>query len=276
MLLNFDWQTSRVQLHLQPEIQRIDTLVIAPHPDDEVIGMGGRIAGEVANNQSVLVVLLTDGAGSPRLVPTLDKEMAAIRHAEFELGLKTLGVSNWIELNYRSIELKSEKKGEHAYCALDAQLDLAAIFVKFAPRNVYVPCPFEGHPTHRIVTRLALDGLRASHLNPQLLGYEVWTALTFLAITEYIQSYDISPFKRLKELAIACHASQDAVRHYSQGMLGRNCGNATFWDAYNTGSLAYFELFMNMQPLIENPELSITQYCADILDHLTIKLFREY
>jgi LmbE family N-acetylglucosaminyl deacetylase len=38
-------------------------LVVAPHPDDEVLGCGGMIAWHAARGDAVAVLELTDGAG---------------------------------------------------------------------------------------------------------------------------------------------------------------------------------------------------------------------
>ena len=39
----------------------MNILVVAPHPDDEVIGCGGIIAKKVANGDRVTVAIMTEG-----------------------------------------------------------------------------------------------------------------------------------------------------------------------------------------------------------------------
>ena len=41
-------------------------VVVAPHPDDESLGCGGFIAESCQRGQPPMVLVLTDGTGSPR------------------------------------------------------------------------------------------------------------------------------------------------------------------------------------------------------------------
>lgn len=55
-------------------------LVIAPHPDDDVLGVGGTMAAATHQGKGVFAVYITDGRGSPRMDHTIsDDEMAALR-----------------------------------------------------------------------------------------------------------------------------------------------------------------------------------------------------
>ena len=65
-------------------------VVVAPHPDDEVLGVGGTMAVLVARGWSVEIVAVSDGEGShPHLPPA---EVAAARHAEVREALHRLGL----------------------------------------------------------------------------------------------------------------------------------------------------------------------------------------
>lgn len=69
-------------------------VVVAPHPDDEVVGCGGTLASLSRAGRELLVVGLTDGEasypGSLRWTPTL---LAARRRDERLAGLRCLGVA---------------------------------------------------------------------------------------------------------------------------------------------------------------------------------------
>ena len=88
------------QLHGLPEISLdrlvpagIRAVVVAPHPDDEVLASGGMLAMLAARGDPLLVVGVTDGdashPGSARWTP---EQLAAFRHAEALAGLAQLGI----------------------------------------------------------------------------------------------------------------------------------------------------------------------------------------
>src|SRR5437763_12388204 len=74
-------------------------LVLAPHPDDEVIGCGGLVALHLRENRAVHVLVVTDGAqgGDP-----------AIREGESLSGLALLGHASTEFLRYRDRRLENE------------------------------------------------------------------------------------------------------------------------------------------------------------------------
>ena len=54
-------------------------LIISPHPDDDVIGMGRTIAKRCYEGERVSCVYITNGAASPRNSDMSDLEMAQAR-----------------------------------------------------------------------------------------------------------------------------------------------------------------------------------------------------
>ena len=68
-------------------------LVVAAHPDDEVLGMGGTLARHARAGDEVTVLWVTDGSstqypGRP--------EIAERKQQEAEAALETLGVRRWV------------------------------------------------------------------------------------------------------------------------------------------------------------------------------------
>ncbi len=116
----------------------LDILVVAPHPDDAELGMGGAILKFKAEGLRVGVLDLTDGEPTPHGTPAIRaRETAA---ATLALGLdwrENLGLPN------RSLE-----------ATLDARHQLAGVFRRTRPRWLFAPYWTDAHPDHVAATQL--------------------------------------------------------------------------------------------------------------------------
>ena len=70
-------------------------LVIAAHPDDEVLGMGGYIAKAVSNGEKVHLLIVTDGssaqyANSKELTKIIESKKAETKEAARVLGISSI------------------------------------------------------------------------------------------------------------------------------------------------------------------------------------------
>ena len=77
-------------------------LVIAAHPDDEVLGMGGTIATHTARGDVVRVLVVTDGSSSQ--YPG-DKEIRARKDEEALRAAAELGVEDYVHLDLPDMRL---------------------------------------------------------------------------------------------------------------------------------------------------------------------------
>src|SRR5690349_9123246 len=79
-----------------PELMSRSILVVAAHPDDEVLGCGGALASCAAAGASIHVAFLADGVSSR--VPAAGSEPAsaelAARRSAAQLACRTLGVGS--------------------------------------------------------------------------------------------------------------------------------------------------------------------------------------
>lgn len=116
----------------------LDILVVAPHPDDAELGMGGAILKFKTEGLRVGVLDLTDGEPTPHGTPEIrGRETAA---ATLALGLdwrENLGLPN------RSLE-----------ATLDARHQLAGVFRRTQPRWLFAPYWIDAHPDHVAATQL--------------------------------------------------------------------------------------------------------------------------
>ena len=77
-------------------------LVIAAHPDDEVLGMGGTIAVHTDRGDAVRVLVVTDGSSTQ--YPG-DEEIRARKEAEALAAASELGVSDYVHLDLPDMRL---------------------------------------------------------------------------------------------------------------------------------------------------------------------------
>lgn len=116
----------------------LDCLVVAPHPDDAELGMGGSIVRMLASGLSVGILDLTSGEPTP-----FGSE--AIRQAETASASAALGLS-WrrnLGLPNRSLEP-----------TLEARALLAGVFRETRPRWLFAPFWIDAHPDHLAATTL--------------------------------------------------------------------------------------------------------------------------
>lgn len=116
----------------------IDILVIAPHPDDAELGMGGAILKLKAEGFQVGVLDLTDGEPTPH-------GSLEIRARETEAATAILGL-DWrdnLGLPNRSVEP-----------TLEARAKLAGVIRQLRPRWLFAPYWVDAHPDHVAATEL--------------------------------------------------------------------------------------------------------------------------
>jgi len=186
----------------------MNVLVIAPHPDDEVIGCGGTLCLHRQRGDRVVVAFLTSGELGLKHLP---RERAwAVREKEAKAASRILGVPRAHFLRQPDWML-----GDHIKTAARA---LRSVLLAEKPRLIYVPHEAEEHPDHQAalpVLRLALKTWRAPV--PELHTYEVWTPL---ATHDHIE--DISRVMARKLKALRAYRSQLHEFKYERAVRGLN------------------------------------------------------
>lgn len=182
------------------EKQRL--LVIAVHPDDEVLGCGGLIAAMLARGAAVTVVVVSDGAlgGDP-----------AVRERESAAAARVLAADAappalvfW-RFPDRGLASSDDLTARLQQLVSDSQADC-----------VLLPSPFEVHPDHRALCLAGLAALQAAGASIETLCYEVGQPLMPDLLV------DITPQIERKMAALRCFGSQLAVQAYDEQVLGLN------------------------------------------------------
>jgi N-acetylglucosamine malate deacetylase 1 len=220
-------------------------LVIAPHPDDDVIGMGGTMRLLADDGKKIFTVYVTHGGATPS--PT--GASASVRRSEALAALKIVRATGAFFLSHAG-------SGLAGGAAAKAARQLRRIINLLKPVEIYMPSPFERHPTHRRVTRITLQALKnQTPPAPRAWGYSVWGGVYGLPGARVV---DISREVRAKRKAIRQHASQTAGKPYDTGILGRNAYEGVFAKTHATNHMAWAEIFIDM-------EMLGTWYGTDIL-----------
>ena len=180
-------------------------LVLAPHPDDEVIGCGGLIALHMQERRAVHVAIISDGA---------EAGDAAVREAESRKGLSLVGGAAVEFLGFRDRQLDTDRDS--------LQHRLRALLYEFKPDLIAAPSPTEIHPDHVAVARALCELVQndpavfADFAVARVAFYEVSAPMRPNALV------DISPVATKKFDAIGAHESQRAFRNYRAYAEGLN------------------------------------------------------
>ncbi len=167
-------------------------LVLAPHPDDEVIGVGGVLAFHARRGDRVRVVVASDGAGGDPA--GLATDLARARQEESRAAARALGFAT------PDLVFLGLPDGGLGACA-EYVPRLRAEIEAFAPELVYAPSPQELHADHRASARAACAAL-AGGPPRRVLFYGINSQVTANVL------FDTTPFVGVKEAALRCFTSQ--------------------------------------------------------------------
>jgi LmbE family N-acetylglucosaminyl deacetylase len=216
---------------LEPELVPYDAravlplrhlLVLAPHPDDEVLGCGGLIASTLQAGAAVTVVVASDGAQAGD---------AAVRQAESRAAAVVLAAGGQgPQLRFWGLP----DRGLLDHTGLVPRLQ--HLLSSCGADGVLLPSPFEVHPDHRALSLATLQAARSTAVVAEFWCYEVGQPLLADVLI------DITPVLSLKRAALRCFASQMAVQAYDEQMLGLNR-----YRAYTLGpSVSHAEAFQRV------------------------------
>ena len=166
-------------------------LVIAPHPDDEVLGMGGTIK-KLSKKNKIILCVVSEGATAQYK----DKKMIKVRRDSCKKTAKILGISQTIFLDYPDMRLNLSH--------LDINKKLEEIVEKYRPEIVYTAPKNDLNLDHQVVFNSTLVACRPKSGVKQILCYEIQgnTKVPFAPnVFENIEkefSYKIKGFKMYK------------------------------------------------------------------------------
>jgi bacillithiol biosynthesis deacetylase BshB1 len=219
----------------------LDALVVAPHPDDAELGMGGTIVRLLAQGWKVGILDLTNGEPTPLGSP--ERRAAETAAANRELGnpwRANLGLPN------RSLEP-----------TLTHRRALAAVFRKLRPRLLFAPYWEDAHPDHAAATKLVEDARFWSKLSktdipggpfhPARILYYFSVHLRIVERPSFL--VDISDQNETKLQALRCYGSQliDNQPPGRPGVIDSVRDRTRFWG--HTIGVLHAEPFASREPV---------------------------
>jgi len=197
------------------------SLIIAPHPDDEVFGCGGMLAGPSSDGKKTDVLFITEGEASHQgccMVPS--SQVGAQRRSLAASANEILGVPQERLEFLEGKDGRLPNKGQDGFNRLAEKI--AACLKKAAPDVVFCPHPFEGWSDHVAAEELTRTAIAMLSVNarPRLYHYCVWfwysMSLRRALLIDWRQA-------RLLDISAQLPLKQQAMRIYLDALAP--CGN---------------------------------------------------
>ena len=224
-----------------PAIEPLDMLVVAPHPDDAELGMGGTIAKMIDEGMRVGILDLTTGEPTPHGSETLRRE-------ETNRATEVLNVT-W-RGNAGLINRKLE-------ATLEARELIASYFRMLRPRWIFAPYWNDAHPDHvaatdliesaRFWSKLSKTDMPGDRFHPERIYYYFCIHLRLAINPDWI--VDISDHWPRKRKSIEAYESQFITGRPTESptMIERLEADATHFG--NLIARKYGEPFATKEPL---------------------------
>ncbi len=140
----------------------MNILVLAAHPDDEVLGMGGTIKKMSKKKNKIHLLVITEGASAQYN----DSKMKQIRKESCKKSSKILGISSINFLDYPDMKLDTIPQ-------LKINQDIEKEIRKRKPEIIYTTPNHDLNSDHRIVHDSTLVASRPQSGVKKILSYEI-------------------------------------------------------------------------------------------------------
>ena len=207
--------------------ERLNILVVGPHPDDQEAGMGATIARLATDGHNILLLDMTNGEPTP-----LGDVATRAKEAQAALEVLDAGTGN---VHRRMLSLPGEPRGhrddtssrindwgaralpnrwiEHT---IEARRAVAGVIREHQASVIFTPFFEDAHPDHKATTRIVEDArfdakltkadLPGERIYPKWLFYYYATHLRWVANPQFCM--DVTGFEDHKVRAIEAYHTQ--------------------------------------------------------------------
>ena len=157
-------------------------LVLAPHPDDELVGCGGTLLMLASSGAKIHIIQMTEGVTSKGLHYEADSEKRKIRWKEAHA---VAHVFNFIQYYWRTGPDTKLKNSSWEQSRLNELID------EIIPDLIFIPAATDLHEEHRVAFAIHDEVIKNKKFinNPLMLSYPVWGELH--GITHFV---DVNKF----------------------------------------------------------------------------------
>lgn len=184
----------------------MNVLVIAPHRDDEILGVGGTILKRKSAGHRVAVCIVAASEGC-KMLPE-NRKLTDIVHQEMLKSHEFCGIDRYIGLPFLSVLLET-------YSRMDLNQAVLNAILEERPEEVYIPFWGDMQKDHQIVTEAAMVALRVKYNHPvkRIYAYETLseTGINLPTVNNaFIPNVfeDITDFLEGKKQALSYYQSQ--------------------------------------------------------------------
>lgn len=197
----------------------MNAVIVAPHPDDEVLGMGATMSKLRRLGSKLVLVAVTDGeASDPGLSPSERDKLVAVRFAERDAALSWLGVADvelvQLHLPDAHVAAREDELTEKLCTVLEA--------TKAGPGKRETTCfstwRLDGHPDHEAAGRAAARACASAGV--QLYEFLVWA-------WHWMRDEDPFPFERVCRVLLGDeerHAKRRAIAEFQSQLQSAGDG----------------------------------------------------
>jgi LmbE family N-acetylglucosaminyl deacetylase len=181
----------------------VTVLVVAAHPDDELLGCGGTLARHVLRGEEVHALVLADGATSRYDDRMTDTLAASARDAAKHLGLSSIEFGWFPDQRLDAVAL------------LDLTQHVEGVVDRLRPSVVYTHFPGDANADHGLTARAAWTACRP-YVLPRLRRFAVyetpssteWGWPLGSPVFQPTRFVDVSETLPQKLAAMACYGSE--------------------------------------------------------------------
>lgn len=192
-------------------------LVLAPHPDDEIIGLGGLVLQTLKNNGQVYITYLTDGKNSGASANKNEIKKQRIRLSEQVINKLNINPENISRLHLPDGEVPFSEENRFKETVNKIKLQIESI----KPDAIFATAKSDYWPfDHVACSQIAKEAIKTSTFKSELWFYWIWTwyhlkpwhllKLNFKKLNKIDVTEELSEKQKLIEIYLNAY-SQDGL-----------------------------------------------------------------